>query len=210
MNQNERDAMAIRIAKRRAERIEKEMGGENHKARSFDVEDLGREADGSDTFPNRGQRSGDGRVFPSRGTGMIESQAWTTAGGWKVPLDPFIHGDMGEANANGGPAGGARKPLSGYVMAEPNVDARGERTWPGETTDSPIGEAGVFRPSAPGDVGGTPESSYVVKSNGEEYGSVAQEILNRKTSLFKSIMVGPTRSPDQQAADFMASQEEAK
>jgi len=67
--------------------------------------------------------------------------------------DPFLHRDVGEENANGGPAGGARAPIQGYRMTEPDVDAREDENWLGRGESGMAPSAGYQFPDA-GKVGG--------------------------------------------------------
>jgi hypothetical protein len=153
--------------------VEKQMSGAMHASKEFNIEDLNRTDD--DTFPTRGQRLADTRVLPTRGTGLVDSRAYTSAGPNTVPAgDNWLREGLTPS----------QKPLSGYVYQEPNPDARHEANWPGERSESGMAEPGVYRPSQPGKVGGTPASSYVVKS-------VAEEIIEAKAGIFKSIVTGP-------------------
>jgi hypothetical protein len=98
-------------------------------------------------------RVGDARVMPNRTSFMPNtSKVYATAGDSVVALDPFLH-EQAVGTPSGGPAGGARGPIQGYVYIEPDVDARPDSLNFREPEESGIADAAGFRPAQPGDIG---------------------------------------------------------
>ena len=133
--------------------------------------DMGETCQDPNNQPTSGSlRLGDSRVMSKVDVMPPEQRTYQTAGDVAHAVDPFLHRDVGEENANTGPAGGARGPIQGYRYSEPDADRRDMQNWPGDRTESGIAPAAAAK---------FPEA-----------GEVGSRVIKRAAGLFTSLIFG--------------------
>jgi hypothetical protein len=151
-------------------RVEKGMEGDESASKEFDIGETVQDANNQPT--NGSLRLGDSRMLPNKTAYPNGSRTYQTTGDAQVlAADPFLHGDQGEANANGGPAGGARLPVVRPYAIDDNVDGdkRGS-----ENFMSP-GESGIAPAAAP---------------NFPSAGEVGSRVIAKRAGLFTDVIMG--------------------
>jgi len=125
-------------------------------------------------------RLGDMRVMNVIRQNPYTSRTYQTVADAQVSAaDPFLHRDVGESNANSGPAGGARRPVGSevpgsYLYQNPDADAR-------DAADEGLGN-GTDRTASP--------IAPAALPNWPNAAEVGARVIKRRAGIFTDLICG--------------------